>query len=373
MKKILFMILIFIVSCKNNTLEYKKNKVNKLKNSLIEIYSEIDELEKEISEIDSSFGIKNYELVSVIKPEKKDFIHEIQMRGNVQSRKNIILVSEVIGQFKSINVKEGQFVKKGSILATINSDVIDKNLKEIETNLNLLKTIYERQKNLWENNIGSEIEFLRSKSNYESIRNRFEMTKVQASKFKIVAPFSGLIDAIDAKIGEMSTPTMPAFRMYNDNNSYVSIDVPENYSNSFNIGDTVRVISSDDLTFESEIISIGQVINSINRTFNIGVDIPESLKESFKPNQIMNVFLVDYRNIKAISIPSNIIYSDNRGSYVFVIDDFDGEKIARKLPIFTGKSFDYKTEVLSGLIGDEVVIDKGSSEVMDGSFVKIIN
>ncbi len=373
MKKILFMVLIFIISCENNTLEYKKNKLNKLKNSLVEIYTEIDELENEISELDSSFGNKNYELVSVIKPDKKGFIHEIEMRGNVQSKKNILLVSEVIGRFKSINVKEGQFVKTGSVLATINSDVIDNNLKEIETNLNLLKTIYERQKNLWENNIGSEIEFLRSKSNYESLRNRFKTTKIQASKFNIVAPFSGVIDAIDAKVGEMSTPSMPAFRMYNDNDSYVSIDVPENYSNSFNVGDTVKVISSDDLTFKSVIISIGQVINSMNRTFNIGVDIPESLKKSFKPNQIMNIFLVDYRNIKAISLPSNIIYSDDRGSYIFVIDDFDGEKIARKLPILSGKSFDYKTEILSGLIGDEVVIDKGSSEVMDGSFVKIKN
>ena len=346
MRNILLIIFIFISACDTGSLEYKKEKVDKLKNSLDEIYSEIDRLEKEINELDSTFGVKNYELISTINPYNDGFIHQIDLRGNVKSKMNVIIVSEVVGRYKKINVKESQFVEKGTVLAVINSDVIDNNLKEIETNLKLLKTIYDRQSNLWENNIGSELDYLRAKSNYESLKSRFDAVKLQASRFKIIAPLRGVNDAIN---------------------------VSENYIESFQVGDTVKVISSKNSTFESLIISIGQVINPDNRTFNIGVDIPESYMESFKPNQIVNVLLVDYKNNNSTSLPSNIIYSDDKGSYVFIVEDFDGEKVARKIPVLVGKSFNYKTEILSGLVGNEKVIDKGSSQVMDGSYVKIKN
>ena len=371
MKKFLIVILTFIVSCTNDTLDSKKKRVDELKNSLVEIYSEIDMLEEEISLIDSTFGDKNYELVTTIEPSSKEFIHEINLRGNVVSMMNIMIVSEVIGKYKRIFVKDGQFVKKGDVLATINSDVIDINLKEIETNLILLKTIYERQSNLWDNKIGSEIDYLRAKSNYESIKSRFEATKRQIAKFKITAPFSGIIESTSARVGEMSSPGVPAFSIYNENDSYIEIDVSENYGNSFTVGDNAKLILENDSVIVTSILSVGQVINPINRTFKIGVEIPFDLKESLKPNQIINLKLIDYRNENSISIPSNIIYSDERGNYIFIIDEFDGENVARKIPILIGKSSNYMTEVLSGLLGKEQVIDKGSSNVVDGSYVKM--
>ena len=190
MRNILLIIFIFISACDTGSLQYKKEKVDKLKNSLDEIYSEIDRLEKEINELDSTFGVKNYELISTINPYNDGFVHQIDLRGNVKSKMNVIIVSEVVGRYKKINVKEGQFVEKGTVLAVINSDVIDNNLKEIETNLKLLKTIYDRQSNLWENNIGSELDYLRAKSNYESSKSRFNAIKIQASRFKIIAPLS---------------------------------------------------------------------------------------------------------------------------------------------------------------------------------------
>tara|TARA_B100000683_G_scaffold120000_1_gene117968 strand:+ start:4965 stop:6089 length:1125 start_codon:yes stop_codon:yes gene_type:complete len=369
MKKFLIVILTFIVSCTNDTLDSKKKRVDELKNSLVEIYSEIDMLEEEISLIDSTFGDKNYELVTTIEPSSKEFIHEINLRGNVVSMMNIMIVSEVIGKYKRIFVKDGQFVKKGDVLATINSDVIDINLKEIETNLILLKTIYDRQSNLWDNKIGSEIDYLRAKSNYESIKSRFEATKRQIAKFKITAPFSGIIESTSARVGEMSSPGVPAFSIYNENDSYIEIDVSENYGNSFTVGDNAKLILENDSVIVTSILSVGQVINPINRTFKIGVEIPFDLKESLKPNQIINLKLIDYRNENSISIPSNIIYSDERGNYIFIIDEFDGENVARKIPILIGKSSNYMTEVLSGLLGEEQVIDKGSSNVVDGSYV----
>ena len=134
-----------------------------------------------------------------------------------------------------------------------------------------------------------------------------------------------------------------------------------------------NIIYINNEKYSSKIISISKVVNPVNRTFNIGIEIPSSILEEIKPNQILNALLIDYQNDKSISVSSNIIYNDERGSYVFIVSDFDGEMIARKVPVLTGKSFEYETEILSGLTGEELVIDKGSTEVMDGSFVKIKN
>tara|TARA_B100001778_G_scaffold36559_1_gene26509 strand:+ start:2232 stop:3350 length:1119 start_codon:yes stop_codon:yes gene_type:complete len=370
MKRILSVLTILLFSCDSGDLDSKKKKLDNLKNSLVETYSEIDKLEKEISQLDSSYNSKNYELVSTSALNIGSFISKIELRGNIQSKKNILIVSEVVGKFKNIFVDEGQYVEKGTVLASIDSEIIQNNLREIKSNLDLLKTIYERQANLWENEIGSELDFLRAKSNYESIKNRYGALKIQLSKFNILAPFSGVVDNINAKVGEMSSPGIPSFRMYNDSDSYISVDVSENFINSFKAGDSVQVINSGGEIYKSKVISVSQVINSMNRTFNIGVEIPIELEENVKPNQILNVLLIDYTNNDAISVPSKIIFNDDRGSYVFVVVDFDGEKIARKTPVLVGRSYEYQTEILSGLIGDEIIIDKGALEVMDGTYIK---
>ncbi len=373
-KYTLLLLILILSSCSSDTLDSKKKRVDKLKSSLLELNLELYQLEKEISLIDSTFGNKRYDLVSTINPEINTFFHEIQLRGNIQSKKNILIVSEVVGRYNNIRVNEGDNVKKGEVLASINSSLINNTLKEIKTNLDLLETIYLRQEKLWKSNIGSEIEYLRTKSNFESLNSRYNATKIQVSKYNITAPFSGIVDNVFAKVGEISNPSIPAFRMYNKDESYVLIDMPENYLSSYKIGDSVTVSKNkDNLFFSSIILSIGQVIDPINRTFSIEVDIPESYQSLVKPNQIIDVNFVDYKNKNAISLPSELIFSDDRGNYIFEIKDFDGEKIAMKIPVLIGRSFDYKTEILSGLKGDEIIIFKGSSDVVDGSFVKVKN
>tara|TARA_B110000263_G_scaffold241084_1_gene244943 strand:- start:147 stop:1274 length:1128 start_codon:yes stop_codon:yes gene_type:complete len=375
MIKYTFLLLILILlSCSSDTLNSKKERIDELKSSLLELNLELYQLEKEVSLVDSTFGNKRYDLVSTINSEINIFFHEIQLRGNIQSKKNILIVSEVLGKYNNIRVNDGDYVKKGEVLASINSSLINNSLKEIKTNLDLLETIYLRQEKLWKSNIGSEIDYLRSKSNFESLKNRYNATKIQVSKYNITAPFSGIVDNVFAKIGEMSNPSIPAFRMYNKDESYILIDMPENYLSSYKIGDSVTVSKDEDnLFFRSIILSIGQVIDPINRTFSIEVDIPESYQSFVKPNQIINIKFVDYKNKNAISLPSELVFSDDRGNYVFEIKNFDGEKIANKIPVLVGRSFDNKTEILSGLEGDEIIIFKGASDVVDGSFVKVKN
>ena len=372
-KYTLLLLILILSSCDSNTLDSKKDKLDKLNNSLLDIRLEIKNLEEEIELLDSGFNKKNYVYISTISPDVNKFFHKVQLRGTVFSRSNVLLNPEMIGRLKRIYVKEGDSVIKGQILAEINADVLNNSILEIETNLELFKVIYERQKNLWENNIGSEIEYLKSKSNYDALLKRFETNKIQLLKYKIVSPFSGMIDKVFLNEGEMSSPASPIFRIFSGKDSYLNIDASEAYIGQFNIKDNVDiVIPNSDTIIESKILSIGQVIDVYNRSFSIEINIPESLQELVKPNQVMVVEMVDYSNPNAILIPSNVIYSDDMGEYVFGTKEFDGTIIAKKISVIVGKSYNYKSEILEGLDGSEIIIDKGSTEVIEGAYVQII-
>ena len=372
-KYTLLLLILILSSCDSNTLDSKKNKLDKLNNSLLDIELEIKNLEEEIELLDSGFNKKNYVYISTISPDVNKFFHKVQLRGTVFSRSNVLLNPEMIGRLKRIYVKEGDSVIKGQILAEINADVLNNSILEIETNLELFKVIYERQKNLWENNIGSEIEYLKSKSNYDALLKRFETNKIQLLKYKIVSPFNGMIDKVFLNEGEMSSPAAPIFRIFSGEDSYLNIDASEAYIGKFNIKDNVDiVIPNSDTKVESKILSIGQVIDVYNRSFSIEINIPESLQELVKPNQVMVVEMVDYSNPNAILIPSNVIYSDDMGEYVFGTKEFDGTIIAKKISVIVGKSYNYKSEILEGLDGSEIIINKGSTEVIEGAYVQII-
>ena len=372
-KYTLLLLILILSSCDSNTLDSKKDRLDKLNNSLLDIELEIKNLEEEIELLDSGFNKKNYVYISTISPDVNKFFHKVQLRGTVFSRSNVLLNPEMIGRLKRIYVKEGNSVIKGQILAEINSDVLNNSVLEIETNLELFKVIYERQKNLWENNIGSEIEYLKSKSNYDVFLKRFETNKIQLLKYKIVSPFNGMIDKVFLNEGEMSSPASPIFRIFSGEVSYIKIDASEAYIGKFNIKDNVDIVIPNlDTKVESKILSIGQVIDVQNRSFSIEINIPESFQELVKPNQVMVVEMVDYSNPNAILIPSNVIYSDDTGEYVFGTKEFDGTIIAKKISVIVGKSYNYKSEILEGLDGSEIIINKGSTEVIEGAYVQII-
>ena len=372
-KYTLLLLILILSSCDSNTLDSKKDRLDKLNNSLLDIELEIKNLEEEIELLDSGFNKKNYVYISTISPDINEFFHKVQLRGTIFSRSNVLLNPEIIGRLKRIYVKEGDSVIKGQVLAEINSDVLNNSILEIKTNLELFKVIYERQKNLWENNIGSEIEYLKSKSNYDVLLKRFETNKIQLLKYKIVSPFSGMIDKVFLNEGEMSSPAAPIFRIFSGEDSYLNIDASEAYIGKFSIKDNVDIVIPNlDTKVESKILSIGQVIDVQNRSFSIEINIPESLQELVKPNQVMVVEMVDYSSPNAILIPSNVIYSDDTGEYVFGTKEFDGTIIAKKISVIVGKSYNYKSEILEGLDGSEIIIDKGSTEVIEGAYVQII-
>jgi RND family efflux transporter MFP subunit len=365
---------LFLVSCgSGDGLEEKKAQLEAYKKQLAEVKASIRQLENEIASEDSTFttGSENI-LVStyVVKPEP--FIHQIDVRGSVESRKNVMISAETMGRIESIPVTEGQEVNTGTLLMKLDADILENNIAEVRTQLELATTVYERQSNLWEQNIGSEIQYLQAKNNKESLERRLKTLQSQLNQAYIRAPFAGVVEEVPVKQGEMAQPGIPLIRIVNQNQMYITADVSEAYLGKIAKGDQVTIFfPTQEVEMKSTIASVGKVINQENRTFSVEVSIPRNSNYEFRPNQVVVLTLTDYLNEDAMSVPTRIIQSDDQGKYVFGMTDQEGKRVAKKIRITTGKSFDNKTEVLSGLSNSDIVIEKGYRDVNEGVEVSL--
>jgi RND family efflux transporter MFP subunit len=266
---------------------------------------------------------------------------------------------------------EGQEVRKGQVILVQDSEIIKKTIKELESSLNLATTMYERQKELWNQNIGTEVQYLEMKNRKESLELKLSTTRTQLSKTKIKAPFDGIVDMIDARVGEMLQPGMPIIRIVSMSKMYIKADVSESFIGKFRKGQKVKVyFPSTDFTLNTTISSIGQVINPNNRTFEIEVSIPNATK--VKPNMITVLTLADYKNKNALVVPTKIIQSDRMGKFVYKLVEEDGMAKVKRLDIETGITYGSKTEIMHGLTAGETLVLKGGIGLADGGNVKVV-
>ena len=377
MKNILLLIgltVIIATGCDDKPeVDKKKEALKNAQSELKALSTQISSLEKEISVLDPDFGKKEIKktLITAFNAEKKYFEHKVEVRGSVESRKNVTVSPEIAGKIKSILVKEGQKVQKGQTLLTIDASIIRNNIKELKTSMELSKTVYERQANLWKRNIGTEIQYLQSKNNYESLEGKLATLNSQLDQAIIKAPFSGSIDQVMAKEGEIAQPGMPLFRVVNPEDVYIKSDVSERFIGVFKSGDKVDVhFPSQDQTIVSTITSVGQVINSQNRTFEIQVDVPSGFS-SIRPNQVVVLQLKDYTNEEAITVPTMVILKDSKGSYVFSIVKEGSELVAKKAHIETGISYNNATEILTGINPGQKIANKGVRDLAEGVLVSL--
>jgi len=278
---------------------------------------------------------------------------------------------ELGGLVNKVYVKEGQKVKKGQVLIKFDSDVLEKSKQEIETGLELAKTTYDRQKKLWEQKIGSEIEYLQAKTNLESMRSKKAALNAQIEQTKITATFSGIIDEIFIKEGEMSAPTMPVLRLINLDNVYVEADVSEKYLGDIKKGTKTKVFFPNlNLKYNSEITMTGNFINPSNRSFRIIVDI-DNKEHLVKPNQIAVLNLLDLE-YNGVVIPTNIILNGPDGnSFVYAVSTDNGASVVEKIIIKKGPSYNNETLIYEGLSSDAILINKGSRSIQEGQKVRI--
>ena len=284
----------------------------------------------------------------------------------------MIISAETPGLIEKIYVVEGEFVRRGQTLIKLNNDLLLKSFEELKTNYELAATMYERQSNLWDQKIGTEVQYLEAKNRKEALENQIETMRSQIDKTYIKAPFTGTIDELDAKLGQYAQPTIPLIRLVSLDDMYIKADVSEAYIGTIKKGEPTTVsFASLNEEFETTISSIGQVINPNNRTFTIEVKVPD-LTYPLKPNLVAVVKIKDFEADDAVVIPNNLIQKDNRGDYVYIVTKNSENPVARKIPVERGKTYQNQTMITNGLSGGEELINEGFRDVSDGMNVKIV-
>ena len=363
-------------SCGNDADETKptgsltelKSKRDSLKTVFNTVNKELKAVEKEINILNPN---KKLYLVSTVKSVQKEFKHYVEIQGTVNSDQSISLYPEMGGLIKKVYVKEGQSVKKGQTLVRFDSEVLQRSIKELDTNIKLAKTTYDRQKKLWDKKIGSEMQYLQAEANLESLKNKKASVKAQISQTTIKAQFSGVIDEIFIKQGEMAVPSMPALRLINLDNIYIEANVSEKYLIHIKKGTEANIYFPNlDKNISAKVTMIGNFINPANRTFRIVVDIKNN-NHSIKPNQLAIIKLLDLSK-SGVVIPSNVILNAPDGSsYVYEVVTASGITTTKKTPLKVGLSYNNETIVHEGLGANALVVDKGSRSIQDNQEVKV--
>ncbi len=358
------------------------NDITQLKTKKSEITAKQQELAADLKlindQIDALDDNKNMPLITTYKVKEEVFTHFIELQGSVQTKQNVLIYPEMPGILQSVYVKEGQKVSKGQILAKIDDGGMSQQLAQLEANAAFAKTTFERQKRLWDQKIGSEIQFLQTKTAYESQQSAVDQVKSQLGKATIRAPFSGIIDVVFKERGTVVAPGQGSeiFRIVNLSNMYIETEVPETYIGSITKDKKVEVnfpVLGETVT--SKVRQVGNFINPNNRSFKIEIDVP-NLNGNVKPNLTARLKLNDYTSENAVLIPQSIISENAKGEqFIYIIKDKNAndEAVAERLIIETGKTQGDMIEVVKNLPADSEIIMEGARSVNNGQAVKVIN
>ncbi len=355
-------------------------KKDEISNKQIEYASQVKLLDDEISKLDTE---KKVPLITTLKAKEEQFDHYLELQGSVDTKNLLTITPEYNGILSNIYVKEGQRVGKGQILAKIDDGGLGQQVAQLEIQSELAKTTYERQKRLWEQKIGSEIQFLQAKSNFEAQSRAVDQLKEQIAKTIVRAPFAGTIDDIITEKGNVvAAGQTPIILLVNLNDMYIETNVPESHITSVTKNkDVIVELPVLNKTVKTKVRQVGSFINPANRTFKIEVAVPNTDK-SIKPNLTAKLKINDYSNPKAILIPQSIISENANGDqYVYVVNDLkenlgNTQRVlgtARRAIITTGKTQGDIIEVLTGLEKGTQIIQEGARSVKDGQTVEIIN
>lgn len=362
-------------SCGGSSAKTETAKLLAEKDSLTAIYREAGNRLKEIEkELEGLNGDKKLTLVSTVAVNQGTFSHYFDVHGVVEANKNAQLFAETPGVIKRIFVQKGQQVSAGQLLLEIDSEIIEKNIAEVQTSLELATELYNRQEKLWKEKIGSEVQYLEAKNRKESLENSLRTLQAQKEKAKVRAPFAGVIDEVFPKEGEMAGMQMPLFRLVNMDKVYVKCDISESYVMTIKQGTEVEVyFPSFGQTVKAKISRTGQYINPNNRTFQVEVDLM-NLTQTIKPNLLATVKIKDFERENALIIPSRLLQQSTDGrDFVYVAKAENNEVVVHKVFVIAGMSHDDHTMIIEGLEAGDMLVDRGSRSIKDGQAVRINN
>lgn len=373
MKKLLLLsaFSIFLISCSNKENNQSTDKIIDSKD-LKAIQSKRAELQTELTKIDAALATldvkKEEALVSVQTVKDTVFNHYLEVQGNVDTHENLTIYPQYSGILTSLIVTAGQNVSKGQLIGTIDNGGLSEQLAQAQAQLALAKTTFERQKRLWDQKIGSEIQYLQAQTAMLSQQKVVAQINAQLAKTRITAPFSGVIDQIITNKGQVVNPGQGIVQIVNLSNMYVSTSVPETYIGKLKVGATVDVsLTSLGKMYKGKIRQISNNINPNNRTFTIEVSVPNEDK-LLRPNQVAKLKIIDYTAKSALAVPSNIIQEDAAGNkFVYTAEAVkDKTATAKKVIVKTGQSSENLTEITAGLSPGDVIVTEGVTNVSEG-------
>lgn len=364
-----------LFSCSNGAdksiLSKKQAELDKLIQSREDLDTKITNLEAEIAKLDTSTQSKGKpKLVSTKKIESENFSSQVEIMGKIDVDENASISSAAAGLVRSIAVKEGNYVRKGQILARLDNDLVFKNIDQVRQQLKYATEIYNKQKNLWDQKIGSEVQYLNAKNNKESLEANLNTLAEQADMYNIRALYNGVIDKVNIKVGQTMAPGMPAFTVVGTSGMKLIASVPESYIGKIKSGSSVAIDFPDiNKEVNGKVHYISQIVNPLDRTFDTEILIPGS--REIKTNMVGIIRIKDYNRSEAIAIPINMLLKNESGYYVYVVDKSGPTPIAKETNIKTGVTNGTKIEVLSGIKPGDEIISVGFQDITDGDLLSI--
>jgi RND family efflux transporter MFP subunit len=306
--------------------------------------------------------------VALLPVESVDFVHTIDVQGKVESDQNIEVNPKTMGIITKVNVTEGQKVHQGQVLATIDNELLKGNLEQLKSQYSLATILYQKQKNLWDQQIGTEVQYLQAKNNKENLEKNMEIIKEQLSQTNIVSPINGMVDQVIARVGQMAAAGAPQFRIVNSNKIKVTAGLGENYISQVGVGSSVVIDFPDaGKTVHTKLGFVSSVIDPVTRTFTVQTKLEG--ETGIRPNMIAVFKIQDYHNPKALVVPINLVQNSEEGSYVFIAEKGPNPHfgVARKKPVQLGLIQGDKVEIKKGLNPNDLLITVGYQGLTDGA------
>jgi len=373
MKKIIALSLIIaLAACTGEkTAEQLNNEITRTRGKIAQLNQQLGELENELAGIETAGSDSGIPVVYQAL-QTGNFSSYLTTSASVEASRDAMVSPELNGRIKTIHVREGQKVTKGWLLVSIDSDIMQKGLDELETGLTLTKTLFDKQEELWKQGVGSEMQYLEAKNRYESMLKTRETLVSQMKMASIYAPFSGYVEEIFQKEGELASPGRQVLQLVNLDNLFINTELSETYINSIHKGDTA-VIEFPDLPGISKtapISNTGKTIDPLSRTFSLRLNMTNQ-REMIKPNMLATLKLRDYYAENVILIPTLLVRQDLEGFFVFVARPHDGEYFSVKTYVKTGRSDGENTIIEEGLKAGDLLIVKGYNQIKDGSKLSV--
>ena len=360
---------LLLASCGGSSNKDPKAELAKLKSEQAATQAKIAELEAKTGGPATVAATP----VSVMNAKPESFKSYLEVQGRVDYDQNATVGARAAGSLTSIRVQRGDRVSKGQVLATVDASILDANAAELRTRMDLARTVYEKQKGLWAQQIGTEIQYLQAKNNYEALQRNLATLNQQRALYNVVAPFAGTVDEVLPKLGEITAPGAPVVRLTSGSGGKILADVSEAYGNSIKAGDAA-VVTIPDLGGEeipATVRVVSRSINATNRTFTVELRLQGSKAADLRPNMVATVRIQNYAAANATVIPVDLVQKDETNSYVYVVGQEGGKAVAKKRVIKTGNTYNGKVEVTSGLTAEDKIISAGYQNLNEGQRVAV--